>query len=157
MKKLFSGVVLLVLAMVLAVPVFAGSMMGGDGQMQHMQKMKKMSGPGMMNCPMTAEKMQQMQAEMEKMKTLRQQMLASGNQPEVGKKLAQEHLAAMEKCLKMLPAPGRMGGCCGAGGRNCGMMNHGGQQGMMKKCQCSCRMVMQEMLTSMKAQMKMME
>ncbi len=171
MKKLIVTTTLL-LSMIMVYPVFA--VQQGGGSMNGMKKQQS----GMMNgCRMSAEKMQQMQASMEKMRATRQQMMAAGN-PVERKQLMQQHMAEMQVCMNMMPAGKGMDSCQGKGmrmhkgrmmgGKNCAMMQknkdmagHGqmmkSKDGTVMNQGCSCRQMMQEMVTSMKVQMEMMK
>lgn len=160
MKKLIV-VTTLLLSLVLVYSVFAAQQT--DGQMHGMMKQQT----GMMNgCRMSAEKMRQMQAAMGEMKATRQQMMAAKN-PAERKRLMRKHVEEMQSCMQMMPAAGQGMPCrrmqmhkgqmidgknCGMMAKNMGMAGHG----KMMQGGCSCRQMMQEIMTGMKAQMKMM-
>lgn len=149
------------LSLVLVYSVFAAQQT--DGQVNGMMKQQT----GMMNgCRMSAGQRQQMQTAMEEMKATRQQMMAAKD-PAERKLLMRKHMEEMQSCMQMMPAAGQGMPCrkmqrhkgqmmddknCGMMAKNTGMAGHG----KMMQGGCSCRQMMQEMMTSIKTQMEMM-
>ena len=156
MKKLMFATLMMIFSLAFAAVAFSGPQsdaMSGQMKCPKMMQMK--------DCPMPAAKLQQMQTGVEKMKTLRQKMLATAD-PAAKKALMQQHLAEMESCMKMLPAACGTNGCC-AQMKKCAKMGQSGKMAghgqMMPGCQCPqmTQAMMREMVLSLKAQMKMMD